>query len=323
MSTNGMNPFLNSCTHSTWPVVLMILNLHPWLCKKQKYIMMSGLIPGLQQYENDINTYFRSLVEDLKELWYNNGVQVWDEHKREYFGLKASLFVTISDSLATRNLSGQSKKVGCGCPHCFREIDSHYLRESQKIVYMGHRRYIPMKHSFRSMKDKFNGNNEKSHPPHHLTDHEVYEMLKDVHVVLGKQKRTDKNTGEDDLDVHHSIDLMHIEKNVCESLLGTLLNTDEKTRDHGHVRADLKKMRIMPELWLDNSVKEMELPTSCITLSKHEKNEFCGFLKNVKVPSGYSMNVSRLILFLDLKVAPGVKSHDYHVLLTQMIVVGI
>jgi hypothetical protein len=43
----------------------------------------------------------------------------------------------------------------------------------------------------------------------------------------------------------------------------------------------------------------------------------------VKVPSDYSMNVSRLILFPDLKVAPGVKSHDYHVLLTQMITVGI
>jgi hypothetical protein len=35
------------------------------------------------------------------------------------------------------------------------------------------------------------------------------------------------------------------------------------------------------------------------------------------------MNVSRLISFPDLKVAPGVKSHDYHVLLTQMITVGI
>jgi hypothetical protein len=43
----------------------------------------------------------------------------------------------------------------------------------------------------------------------------------------------------------------------------------------------------------------------------------------VKVPSGYSMNVSRLISFPDLKVAFGVKSHDYHVLLTQMIAVGI
>jgi hypothetical protein len=82
-------------------------------------------------------------------------------------------------------------------------------------------------------------------------------------------------------------------------------------------------MGIRLELWLDDLVKGTELPTSCITLSKHEKKEFCGFLKNMKVPSGYLMNVSRLISFLDLKVAPGVKSHDYHVLLTQMIVVGI
>jgi hypothetical protein len=81
-------------------------------------------------------------------------------------------------------------------------------------------------------------------------------------------------------------------------------------------------MAIRPELWLDDSVKGTELPTSCITLLKHEK-EFCGFLKNVKVPSGYSTNVSRLISFSDIKVAPGVKSHDYHVLLTQMITVGI
>jgi hypothetical protein len=82
-------------------------------------------------------------------------------------------------------------------------------------------------------------------------------------------------------------------------------------------------MGIRPELWLDDSVKGTKLSTSCITLSKHEKKEFYGFLKNMKVPSGCSMNVSRLISFSDLKVAPGVKSHDYHVLLTQMIAVGI
>jgi hypothetical protein len=81
-------------------------------------------------------------------------------------------------------------------------------------------------------------------------------------------------------------------------------------------------MGIRLELWLDDSVKGTELATSCITLSKHEK-EFCGFLKNVKVPSGYSMNVSRLISFPNLKIAPDVKSHDYHVLLTQMITIGI
>jgi hypothetical protein len=81
-------------------------------------------------------------------------------------------------------------------------------------------------------------------------------------------------------------------------------------------------MGIRPELWLDDWVRGMELPTSCITLSKHEK-EFSGFLKNVKVPSDYSTNVSRLISFPDLKLALGVKSHDYHILLTQMITVRI
>jgi hypothetical protein len=66
--------------------------------------MMLGLISGPQQLGNDINTYFRHLAEDLKVLWYNDGVQIWDEHKRGYFQLKAILFVTISDSPATRNL---------------------------------------------------------------------------------------------------------------------------------------------------------------------------------------------------------------------------
>jgi hypothetical protein len=188
------------------------------------------------------------------------------------------------------------------------------------------------------MKDQFNGNTEKRPPPPHLTSHEVYEMVKDVHVVLGKWKGTSKKTKEDDmwknqsifwelpywkdLNVCYSIDVMHVKKNMCKSLLGTLLNMDGKTRDHGHAQANIKKMGIRPKLWLDDSVKGTELLTSCTTLSKHEK-EFCWFLKNVKVPSSYSMNVSRLISFPDLKVAPNVKSHDYHVLLMQMIVVGI
>jgi hypothetical protein len=100
-----MNPFMNSSTYSTWPIVLMILNFPPWLCIKRKYIMMSGLVLGPQQPVNYIDTYFRPLVEYLKELWYNDGVQVWDKHKREYFGLKVILFVTVSDSPASCNLS--------------------------------------------------------------------------------------------------------------------------------------------------------------------------------------------------------------------------
>jgi hypothetical protein len=116
--------------------------------------------------------------------------------------------------------------------------------------------------------------------------------------------------------------MIHVEKNMCESLLSTLLNTNEKTNDHGHAWANLKKIGIRPDLWLDDSVEGTELPTSCITLWKHEK-EFCGFFKNLKVPSGYSTNVSKLISLPDVKVASDVKSHDYHILPTQMIVIEI
>jgi hypothetical protein len=64
---------------------------------------------------------------------------------------------------------------------------------------MGHQCYIPMKHPFQNMKDQFNGNTEKKHPPLHLTSHEVYEMVKNVHVIHGKWKRTAKNNEEDDI----------------------------------------------------------------------------------------------------------------------------
>jgi hypothetical protein len=49
------------------------------------------------------------------------------------------------------------------------------------------------------MKDQYNDNTEKKHPPLHLTGHEVHQMVKDVHVILGKRKRTGNNTKEDDM----------------------------------------------------------------------------------------------------------------------------
>src|SRR6266508_2795454 len=43
--TDGMNPFGDmSSSHSTWPVVLSILNISSWLCMKRKYLMLSILI---------------------------------------------------------------------------------------------------------------------------------------------------------------------------------------------------------------------------------------------------------------------------------------
>jgi hypothetical protein len=49
------------------------------------------------------------------------------------------------------------------------------------------------------MKGQFNGNTEKMRPSLHLIGYELSEMVKDVHAILGKRKRTSKNTIEDDM----------------------------------------------------------------------------------------------------------------------------
>src|SRR5436189_3488430 len=81
LSTDGMNPFGNmSSSHSTWPVVLSILNIPSWLCMKRKYLMLTILIQGPKQPGNDIDVFLELLLEDIAKLW-NNGELVWDEFK--------------------------------------------------------------------------------------------------------------------------------------------------------------------------------------------------------------------------------------------------
>jgi hypothetical protein len=55
--------------------------------------------------------------------------------------------------------------------------------------------------------DQFNGKTEKRLPPSHLIGHEVYDMVKDVHVILDKRKRAGKNIEEYDMCVMHHIDM--------------------------------------------------------------------------------------------------------------------
>ena len=61
------------------------------------------------------------------------------------------------------------------------------------------------------------------------------------------------------------------------------------------------------------------LPTSCSNpLSKFEKKLFCSRLYNLKLPDGYSSNLSKCVSLQDCKVM-GLKSHDCHVLMQQLL----
>ena len=76
--SDGMNPFGNlSTNHSSWPVLLMIYNLLPWLSMKRKYIMLSMMIAGSRQPGKDIDVYLTLLIEELTRLW-KDGVDVLD-----------------------------------------------------------------------------------------------------------------------------------------------------------------------------------------------------------------------------------------------------
>jgi len=150
LSMDGMNPYGNmSTSHSTWPVLLSIMNLPPWLCNKRKYIMLSTLVSGPKQPGDRIDVFLQHLVEDLQLLW--DGVEVRDAVVNKHFTLHAMLMTTISDNPAHRNLSGQSKRKGQGCSHCLSETCSLWLKNSNKFAYMGHRRWLLKNHPYRSM----------------------------------------------------------------------------------------------------------------------------------------------------------------------------
>jgi hypothetical protein len=73
------------------------------------------------------------------------------------------------------------------------------------------------------------------------------------------------------LDVRHSIDNMHVKKNVCEATCGTLLQQKSKGKDHKNAREDLKELCITPELYAEETETGTNLPVAATTLSKADR----------------------------------------------------
>ncbi|CAL2255967.1 unnamed protein product [Prunus armeniaca] len=127
LSSDGFNPHSSlSSKYSCWPIILVTYNLPPWLCMKQKFMMLTLLISGPKQPGNDIDVYLEPLIDDLKSLW--DGIRgVYDAHNGEYFTLRAALMWTINDFPAYGNLSGCVVKGYKACPICGDDTPSHCL----------------------------------------------------------------------------------------------------------------------------------------------------------------------------------------------------
>ena len=339
LATDGFNPFGNmSTSHSTWPVVLMPYNLPPWKCMKDPYFMMSLLIPGPRSPGNDIDIHLQPLIAELKDLW-ENGVVTFDSSTGKSFKMHAAVLWTINDFPAYGNLSGWSTKGKMTCPTCNKYTKSEWLTYGRKLCFMGHRRFLPGDHRWRGNSGMFDGTVEWGQPPPYLSGEDVLAQFIDVGCnEFGKKQRKRKRATNElnwtkksiffelpywsKLKLRHSLDVMHIEKNICESVLGTLMSIEGKTKDTINSRKDLKRLGIRREMQLQENGSSVYMPIGWYTLSRNERVTFCEWLMKIKLPDGYASNLTRCVRTNDWKIT-GLKSHDCHVFLQRILPIGI
>ncbi|XP_010445644.1 PREDICTED: uncharacterized protein LOC104728351 [Camelina sativa] len=124
-----------------------------------------------------------------------------------------------------------------------------------------------------------------------------------------------------ELPVRHNLDVMHVERNVAASIVSTLLHCG-KSKDGINARKDLEVLGIRKDLHPKSQGKRTYLAPTPWSLSKAEKKIFCQRLFDFKGPDGYCSNISRGVTLDDCKIT-GLKSHDYHVLMQQVLPVAI
>ena len=96
--------------------------------------MLSMMISGPRQLENDIDVYLSLLIQDLMNLW-DKGVVVYDGYQNDTFKLREMLFCIINDFPTYGNLSGYSVKGHHACPICEEDTSYVQLKHGRKIVY--------------------------------------------------------------------------------------------------------------------------------------------------------------------------------------------
>ena len=92
--------------------------------------------------------------------------------------------------------------------------------------------------------------------------------------------------------LRHNLDVMYIEKNICDSIVGTLLSINGKSKDNFNSHLDLQAMGIRDQLHPILIGNRVILPATCYSLTSNEKKEFCKFFKEVKVLDGYASIIS-------------------------------
>ena len=89
----------------------------------------------------------------------------------------------------------------------------------------------------------------------------------------------------------HILDVMHIEKNICDNIVGTLLSINGKLKNN--FNSCLEGIR--DQLHPIQRRNKVILFAACYSLTSNEKNELCKIFKEVKGPDGYDFNISQCL----------------------------
>ena len=337
LAADGFSPTGDmSIPYTIWPVILFPYNLPPNMCMKKEYNFLTLLVPGPNSPGKCLDVYMRPLVDELKSLWVN-GLATYDRHEEDCFRMRAAVIWTVSDFPAYGMLSGQQTKGYYACPVCMDDVNSS--RHANKTCYLGHRRWLDQNHPWRMDAEAFDGTQEHMPKPTGRSGDWIADKLgQHSFGVLSSCKRvTDFNPPIPDefrcwthhsiffelpywstLLIRHCLDVMHIEKNVCDSVLGTVLNLKYKNKDTVKARVDLKEMGLRKPLWLKQSKRgKTYMPQAGYTVHSSQKESVFEFLGRVKYPIGYAGNIRRCVRSADNSLA-GLKTHDCHVLLQRV-----
>lgn len=114
--------------------------------------------------------------------------------------------------------------------------------------------------------------------------------------------------------MRHTLDAMHCEKNVCENLLRTLFGETDDARSREDMRA--RGIREHLHLRLNPDGRIYFKPDAPYVLTKEERLQFLSTLREIKFPYGYASPLNQKDIRWKLK---GLKTHDFHILLHQVI----
>ena len=338
MATDGFNPFGNMTnSYSMWPVFVIPYNFPPWMCMDQNNFMMSLLIPGKNSPGKDFHVFMQPLIKDMMKLW--SGVTTVDVCAADPFELHAAFLWSIHDYPGYATMSGRSTRGYYACVHC--DVNPCYESLKNKIGYVGHRRFLAMDHPYRKSR-LFNGKVETREAPRKYTQAELAEKLARVEDYKpgknpsNKRKRVPEK-GEPTwhlkaslhalpywpkLKIAHNLDVMNIEKNIGENILGTLLETEGKNKDTFSSRLDLQKFNIRKDYWLQDNKVTVTKPPAPWTLRKENKIRLCRYLYNCRFPDGFAANLANCVDIATGKIT-GLKTHDFHMLLQRVLPAGL